>query len=251
MKNNQIIRWMLTTIIVIIGVFVLIRLGFWQLDRLEQRRAFNDHYLKQVSAEPINLAEQPIPDDLDGMEYRDVSVKGYYDFENEIYLQNHAFEGQPGYRVVTPLRIENQNSAVLIERGWISLEDLQDISKINDKFDQLQLINGIIRNPDSNDKIVETTQISEGNSRFYLYVNIPSIQSKIDYTLLPIYIQLEGDTDGKKPIPQIQEIEMTEGPHLGYALQWFFFASLLGVGYPFFVRKQLREKTRELGNENN
>ncbi len=249
MKSNQMIKWMLTTILVIIGVFVLIRLGFWQLDRLDQRRAFNDHYLEQVSAEPINLSDQPLPDGLDGMEYRKISVEGNYDFSHEIFLQNHAYENQPGYRVVTPLLIENQNLAVLIDRGWISLTDLQNISSINEQYKQLQTINGIIRNPNSRDKIVDKVKSSEDNSDFYLYVDIESVQNKTDYQILPIYIQLEGDSPGEKPIPQVQEIEITEGPHFGYALQWFFFASLLGLGYPFFVRKQLRENTREKVNE--
>ena len=249
MKTNQILKWMITTILVIIGVFVLIRLGFWQLDRLDQRRAFNDHYLEQVSLEPINLSGQSIPVGLEGMEYRKVSVEGFFDFKNEIYLQNHAHENQPGYRVVTPLLIENQNLAVLIDRGWISLSDLKNISSINEQYEQAQTINGIIRNPNSKDKIVDTVKSSEDNSNLYLYVDIASVQNKANYQLLPIYIQLEGDSHGEKPIPQTQEIEITEGPHFGYALQWFIFASLLGLGYPFFVRKQVREKTREKFNE--
>jgi surfeit locus 1 family protein len=63
--------------------------------------------------------------------------------------------------------------------------------------------------------------------------------------LFPIYIQLYSENLDQKPYSQITEIEITEGPHMGYALQWFFFASLLGIGYPFFVRKQIQgEKNR-------
>ncbi len=40
------------------------------------------------------------------------------------------------------------------------------------------------------------------------------------------------------PIPQVVELDLSEGPHLGYAGQWFLFAAILAVGYPFYVRRQ-------------
>jgi surfeit locus 1 family protein len=251
MTKNELVKWTLSSILVILGVFVLIRLGFWQLDRLDQRREFNDHYLTQISAKPIDLNLQPIPIGLEEMEYREIFVSGYYDFDNEIYLQNQAYQNEPGYRVVTPLRIDNSESVVYIERGWISFTDYENMEEINKKYDQKRSIHGIIRNPESNDKIIESGTISDNQQNLYLYVDINSLQTKIDYDLLPIYIQQNGEDVDGKPIPQIAEIEISEGPHFGYAIQWFFFASLLGFGYPFFVRKQLNEKNRESGNEEN
>jgi len=251
MTKKELVKWTLSSILVILGVFVLIRLGFWQLDRLDQRRKFNDHYLKQISLKPIDLNVKPIPKSLADMEYREISVSGYYDFENEIYLQNQANQNEPGYRVVTPLLIDNSESAVFIERGWISFTDFENMEEINEKYDQKQSISGIIRNPESNDKILESETSTDNQQNFYLYVDINSLQTKTDYELLPIYIQQKGENEYGKPIPQIAEIEISEGPHFGYAIQWFFFASLLGFGYPFFVRKQLNEKNRESVNEEN
>ena len=40
MTRNDILKWFLTTILVLVGVFILIRLGFWQLDRLQTRLKF-------------------------------------------------------------------------------------------------------------------------------------------------------------------------------------------------------------------
>ena len=57
-----------------------------------------------------------------------------------------------------------------------------------------------------------------------------------------MYIQTNADvSDTEPPIPFQPEIELTEGPHMGYALQWFTFAAILFFGYPFFVRKQETE----------
>jgi surfeit locus 1 family protein len=46
------------------------------------------------------------------------------------------------------------------------------------------------------------------------------------------------ENDTVPPIPYQPAIELTEGPHFGYALQWFTFATILLVGYPFYLRKQ-------------
>ncbi len=246
MTNKEILKWTLTTILVLIGVYVLIRLGFWQLDRLESRRLFNQHYLEQKSSPSINLNDEINFQELINMEYREVSVSGFYDFKNEIYLQNQAFENIPGYRVVTPLRIENSENLVYIERGWVSFEDLKIIDAINSNYTHHQNLRGIIRLPQSeSDFGGKSSNASESNSKFFLYVDLDLLNTELDYGLLPIYIQLNGEKNDQKPYSKLTEIEINEGPHFGYAIQWFFFASLLGIGYPFFVRKQIwGEKNR-------
>lgn len=249
MTNKEILKWTLTTIFVLIGVYVLIRLGFWQLDRLESRRQFNRHYLEQISSPIINLSDEINYQELMDMEYREVFVSGFYDFKNEIYLQNQAFENIPGYRVVTPLIIDNSKYVVYIERGWISLEDLKVIDAINSIYTQHQNLEGIIRLPQSeNDFGGKSSKSSEENSKFFLYVDLNALKTKLDYGLLPIYVQLNGEDYDQKPYSKLPVIEITEGPHFGYAIQWFFFASLLGIGYPFFVRKQIwgeKDRSRE------
>jgi surfeit locus 1 family protein len=85
-----------------------------------------------------------------------------------------------------------------------------------------------------------------GQSRLDIwnFVNIERIAVQTPYPLLPVYIQLDMDAnDTEPPIPQQPIIELTEGPHFGYALQWFTFAFILLIGYPFFIRRQSTEHT--------
>ena len=58
------------------------------------------------------------------------------------------------------------------------------------------------------------------------------------YPILPIFIQPTTQADAEPPIPYQPNIELTEGSHFGYALQWFTFAVILFFGYPFYLRKQ-------------
>lgn len=240
MSKIGILKWTLTTILVIVGVIILIRLGIWQLDRLQARRQFNAHYQEQTSSPIIHLNDYVNVQELVEMDYRKVDVSGYYDFKNEIYLQNHAWNNLPGYRVVTPLIIDDTDKVAFVERGWIALDDLNNIDSINKNYGQHQDISGIIRLPQSkNDFGGGSNHTNSTQSNFYLYVDLDYLSTELEYDLLPIYIQLNTQTIDQKPYSQLSEIEITEGPHMGYAIQWFFFAGLLGFGYPFFVRNQI------------
>jgi surfeit locus 1 family protein len=69
--------------------------------------------------------------------------------------------------------------------------------------------------------------------------DIVHIANQFPYPILDIYIQPNVDVnDSEPPIPYQPEVELTEGPHAGYAGQWFIFATILFFGYPFFLRKQ-------------
>ena len=69
--------------------------------------------------------------------------------------------------------------------------------------------------------------------------DLEQIAKQIPYPVLPMYIQPNPDpNDMEPPIPVQPELDLTEGPHMGYALQWFSFAAILFFGYPIYVLKQ-------------
>ena len=76
-------------------------------------------------------------------------------------------------------------------------------------------------------------------------LNLERMQEQVQGKLLPVYL-LAAPQPGISTMPYraLQEPDLSEGPHMSYALQWFSFAAILLGGYPFFVRSQLREKTR-------
>src|ERR1044071_633890 len=109
-------KWLVATILVLAGTALCIRLGIWQLDRLEQRRAFNHQVetMRAMSALDLNHEQ---PDDISSMEWRAVTVHGEYDFENQVALRNQYYQNQYGYHLLTPLRFDGES--VLVDRGWI------------------------------------------------------------------------------------------------------------------------------------
>jgi len=240
-------QWMLATLLVVTGGALCVRLGIWQLDRLEQRRAFNAHVESMWAAEQINLNGQP-EEDLTEMEYRAVEVSGMYDFGNQVALRNRYFQDEYGYHLLTPLLLDN-GSAVLVDRGWIPA-DGNDSPADWRKYDQpgLVTLQGQIRlgqaKPDMGGVPDPTLTPEQMGLEFWNIVNLERIQEQIPYSLLNVFVQPDVDPgDAEPPIPYQPEIELTEGSHQGYALQWFTYATILIVGYPFFVRQQMKEKS--------
>jgi surfeit locus 1 family protein len=236
-------KWLLTTLLVLAGTALCVRLGIWQLDRLEQRRAFNAHYLAVRAQPPLNLNEA-IDEDLSGMEYRDAYARGHYDFDQQVALRNQYHGSQYGYHLLTPLVLED-DTAVLVDRGWIPANS-DDSPEAWRQYDQPveAEIRGTLRLGREKAELggLPDPTLTPDQPRLEVWnaINIARIEGQTSYRLLPVYLQPEPDMeDETPPIPFQPEIEITEGPHLGYAGQWFIFAGLLFFGYPlFFLRKR-------------
>ena len=86
--------------------------------------------------------------------------------------------------------------------------------------------------------------LTPGQTRlnFWNIVNLERIEKQVPYPLLDIFVQPDPNPqDTEPPIPFQPDIELTEGSHFGYAMQWFTFATILVMGYPIYLRKQLEE----------
>jgi surfeit locus 1 family protein len=233
-------KWLLATFLVVAGTALCIRLGIWQLDRLEQRRAFN-HQFQTMRAMPILDLHQEQPDDIAAMEWRDVTVQGEYDFANQVALRNQYYQNEYGYHLMTPLHFDGET--ILVDRGWIPADGNATAADWR-KYDQPGVVNlnGQIRLGGVKPSFggVEDA-LPENGDRLEIWNNadLARIAAQMPYPVLPVYVQLdENEGDTEPPIPYQPTIEITEGPHFGYALQWFAFATILFVGYPFFLRKQ-------------
>jgi surfeit locus 1 family protein len=233
-------KWLLLTLLVLAGTALCIRLGIWQLDRLEQRRAFNRQF-ETMRAMPALDLNQDVPEDLGQMEWRGVNVRGEYDFANQVALRNQYNGSEFGYHLLTPLRFDG--GAVLVDRGWIPAEGNStppDWQKYDEPGEVV--LAGQIRLGQSRPAIGGVADVlPPDGSRLEIWSNadVEQIAGQLPYPVLPVYIQPDVDEeDSQPPIPYQPAIELTEGPHFGYALQWFTFATILFAGYPFYLRSQ-------------
>ncbi len=239
-------RWWWTTLLVIAACGVLVRLGIWQLDRLEQRRAFNERVQAQLDAAMLILDATNLDLDLHAMEYRTVEVAGSYDFGGEVGLRNQVWQNEPGIHLVTPLLIEGTDVAILVDRGWIPAGDADPGGWRAYQEPGPVIVRGVLRRsttrPEIGFRSDPTPAPGEPSLKLWHLLNVEQIGSALPYQVLPVYVQKAPDpTLEVPPYPSGPDLELTEGPHLGYAGQWFLFAMVLAIGYPFYVRKHVVE----------
>ena len=79
-------------------------------------------------------------------------------------------------------------------------------------------------------------------------VDVPTaLEGEIPYQLFPLPVQLQEQSPaqaGDLPVA-IGPPQLTEGPHLSYAGQWFTFATIALVGYVVLVRREVRDRARD------
>jgi surfeit locus 1 family protein len=253
------LRWVVATLLAVAGFALLVRLGFWQLDRLDQRRDFNRRVQAQQEAPALILAGDALSLDLAAMEYRLVEVAGVFDFSEEVALRNQSYLGRPGYRLLTPLVIEESNRAVLVDRGFVPASDYEPGEWRQFAEEEAAQVQGVIRasqaEPDFGGR-VDPTPLAGEELRVWSLVDTDRIAAQTPYDLLPVFIQQsppEGQPDlvefpDSYPLRTRPALELDEGPHLGYALQWFTFAAILAFGFPILMLRDLRRVKLENGS---
>lgn len=236
-------KWIIVTVLVLAASGVMIRLGIWQLDRLEGRRAFNAQVLSQRDQPPFVIDQNGVHADLASMEFRSVEAVGEFDYSNQILLGNQGYEDRLGVHLLTPLRIDGSESYILIDRGWVPYEDVvaNDLEKHNETG--TIKVSGILRA--SQGKVglkncVDENNLTVGSILQIWCVDLGSIEQQLSYQLLDSYVwQTPVGEQTSPPYRSQLNFEISEGPHLGYAIQWFTFTALLIIGYPFFIRKEV------------
>jgi surfeit locus 1 family protein len=224
-------KWILSFIAV--GFALLsISLGFWQLRRLSARQAQNDLLASRRFAEPVELSA--LPRDTSLAHFRRVRVAGIPDYAEEITLTLRVRNGSPGVNIVTPLRRQGNDTALLINRGWVySPDGITVDTKVWREADTL-----------SGTGFVETfpTQgpfapANPARPRSFRRLNRMELQKLFPYPIANYYVVLTDSGASLHAPPRIDPTPLDEGPHRNYAIQWFSFAAISIIGLGIFLRR--------------
>ena len=222
---------LITTIFAVIFFLLFIYLGFWQLDRAEQKREFQSFYNERHQEEIINLNNNLISNTSDFL-WRRVSATGIFLEEQQILLDNQVNAGQAGYYVYTPFKIKNSPDIFLINRGWVP------VGKDRNKSPKLIFTEGKVtiegvfkKEPRTGVLLMENKaeKLEDGITRFQKIV-ISEISDKTKINLFPYVIRLLPESKHGY-IRNWKLRNSGENMHIGYAYQWFAFATTLFIIY--------------------
>ena len=210
----------LFSVFVIFFISVFIALGSWQIIRLNWKNNLILEIENSLKNSPVELAQS------NKENYLKIKTSGSIDFDKQIYLYNLNDTGTPGFEVINPILIDDEN--YLINRGWIPFE--KKYSEEINFFDENNIIGTLKLQGRKN--IFKPDNDIQGNYWFSLNrEDILKFTGK-EFSKYLIYL------DGNYLLPRPKKITANiSNNHKKYAVTWFSLAISILLLYLYFRKK--------------
>lgn len=245
MSENRFTIRLLPILAFLLVLPALIALGFWQLDRAEQKRSLQAKYDARMGDEPVAIGtELRNPADL---QFHRISIAGYYDQSHTVLLDNRVHKGVAGYYVITPLRLNRSDTRVLINRGWVPLgADRATLPDVRPPKD-LQRIIGVATVPHAKVfRLAPAEPIGATWQSVWQHMNMKRFTEAVSYPVQPVVVLLDPESQAGGFVRQWRRLDTGIAKHQGYAFQWFSLAAALAaIGlFFFFLRPKEDDDTK-------
>ena len=215
MKNK-----LLFSVFVYFIILVLLSLGFWQLYRLSWKLDLINQIENSLKVEPIELQN------VEKKNYLRIKTSGQIDFEKQIYLYNLNETGKPGFEVINPIKIGDED--YLINRGWISF-DKKNKPEIN-IIDQNNIIGTLMLQSKSS----SFKPKNEIDKNYWFTLDREDILKFTGRNFSKYIIYLNGSYEN--PRPKVITTKISNN-HKKYAITWFSMAISILLIYLYFRKK--------------
>lgn len=215
----------LPAILITITIVLLMSLGFWQLDRAQQKK---DIQLQRLAASNKPLLAIDASQILN-KHYHNVILSGRYITDKQFIYDNQVLQQKAGYYVLTPFLIDGSNKAIIVNRGFVAWQQgYREVNKdIGVNTDNTEIVAQLIPTPG---KRLELDN-SDTTAKFPLMiqaVNIDLMSNLIERELINSFALLSPDADNGF-LRQWQPSSAGVSKHIGYAIQWFLMAFILFI----------------------
>jgi surfeit locus 1 family protein len=233
-------RWLLSHLFVLAMVVLMVNLGFWQLRRLDEKRADNDAVADASEQAPVDLAT--VDDVTMIVDHRAVTASGVYLSGQELLVANRTYDGAAGSWLVTPLRFPD-GRIVAVVRGWVPRLVIagEDDGRTDAPSGEVS-VEGLAFQSVSGGRVAV---VDEGEIPQLSRMDLDRYEEVTGLDVLDRWVRLETQSPpqaGDLPVP-VPRAPLDEGPHLSYAFQWFFFSAGTVVVYGLILRRASRSSS--------
>ena len=215
MKNK-----FLFSVFVYFIILTLLSLGFWQIYRLNWKLELIEQIENSLKNDPVELSN------IEKKNYLRIKTSGDIDFDKQIYLYNLNDAGKPGFEVINPIKIGDEN--YLVNRGWIPFEK-KDLPEIN-LVDQNQIVGTLMLQTKPSSFKPE----NDIEKNYWFTLNREDILKFTGRNFSEYVIYLNGDY--KIPKPRVITAKISNN-HKKYAITWFSMAISILLIYLYFRKK--------------
>lgn len=236
-------RWILAHVLLVAVAVTCVQLGFWQLRRLDERRALNARVTAGLAAAPVPL-DSVIGEPPSALAYRRVTVTGHYLPAEEVLLGPGSRDGAPGWEVLTPL--VTGEGGILVDRGWVPFAlSTPPVTQAAPPGGQVTVSGYLLPSRPAR----HAGPPGASRLEFVSDPDVARVQGQVSVPLAGAYLVLleQSPAPGGLPRPSVVP-ELDEGPHRSYAVQWFLFATIALVGYPLLIRRRAQDLAAAAGS---
>lgn len=231
-------RWAGYLALTIVFALVSSGLGVWQFARRAEALVEIAKIDANYDAKPVALADAlPSLDAFDeSQKWLPVTATGTYLVEDELLVRNRPLNINPGFEVLTPLRLDD-GSIFVVNRGWLPTGQNQDAPDVVPEPPSGR-VTVVARLKSGEPTLAGRT--ASGNE--IATINLDDVAQRVDaptYTGAYGLLDSEDPPAAERPTTVVRPIR-DEGPHLSYALQWFVFALLAFIGLGWAARQEYR-----------
>ena len=213
----------LKTLIALLLVLLCLWAAQWQYHRGVDRHARNSLIVEQSRLPEVRLSE--LTGNIDSFEWRKITIQGSFNDQNQILLRNRYSEGVYGFEQLTLFEFDARK--IWVDRGWIKAGSNATIPP------QLQKTNENIVNITGRLRL--DSSLPQG--KFFAVSNnaqrdlVSQLDARKGIQTEDFYVDLISVSDASmNPDVAVELPELSDGPHMAYALQWIFFAALTIYG---------------------
>lgn len=200
----------------------MLRLGFWQLDRAEQKRQLQQQAKTQAKqpAKSLDLIQKE-----EITQYQPVHLTGHYEEQGTVLIDNQMFNGQVGYRLLSPIKILSLDVYIMVDRGWLPATESRDkLPNYVTPKHQLSVSGRLNKLPAKPMLWQDDYIINDGS--VWQFLPVEHYMAKTGLTILPMMLELSPElvNVGGYERQWIVMGDQRIAKHQAYALQWFSMA---------------------------
>lgn len=207
------------------------RLGVWQLHRASEKLALQQQFEQKRQQGPVaveSLSLGGLKTDAVQLQNMHVQLQGTYLNNRTLLMVYQPYEGELGYEVVTPFKLDSSDQLVLVSRGWILAEPLEALIKRLPPIEGTQKLLGQIYVPTEKMANKANHLKSIQWPLVIRYLNTLELAPNFDKPLFPYVVRLDEGQRGVL-IRHWPEVVVDVGRNQSYALQWFAMAIAVAV----------------------